>query len=94
MNDEFFQALASPYRREIIRLLKQKSLNAGEIASHFTISKPSVSHHLEVLRQAELVTVERRGTQLIYSVNLTVLQEMGMELIELVSTKERVSNEP
>ncbi|MBS7176697.1 MAG: helix-turn-helix transcriptional regulator, partial [Clostridiales bacterium] len=64
------------------------------IASHFTISKPSVSRHLEVLRQAELVTVERRGTQLIYSVNLTVLQEMGMELIELVSTKERVSNEP
>ena len=48
MRDDFFQALASPYRREIIRLLKWRTLSAGEIAGHFDIAQPSVSRHLEV----------------------------------------------
>ncbi|MGM9662525.1 MAG: autorepressor SdpR family transcription factor [Oscillospiraceae bacterium] len=87
MSDDFFQALANPCRREIIRLLKWKNLSAGEIAAHFDISQPSVSRHLEVLRRAEIVTAERRGNQIIYSLNLSVLQEMCLQLTELFETK-------
>ena len=76
MNDDFFQALASPYRREIIRLLKWNNLTAGEIAAHFDMTKPSVSHHLNILRSAALITAERRCQNIVYSVNLTVFQEL------------------
>ena len=87
MNDSFFQALSNPYRREIIKLLKWKNMNAGEIAEHFQIAQPSVSRHLDVLKKAEIVTVERRGTQLIYSLNLSAVQEIYVYLTELFETK-------
>lgn len=87
MNDLFFQALSNPYRREIIRLLKWKNMNAGEIAEHFQIAQPSVSRHLDVLKKAEIITVERRGTQLIYSLNLSAVQEIYVYLTELFETK-------
>lgn len=83
MNDSFFQALSNPYRREIIRLLKWKNMNAGEIAEHFQIAQPSVSRHLDVLKKAEIITVERRGTQMIYALNLSAVQEMFVYLTEL-----------
>lgn len=88
MNDSFFQALSNPYRREIIKLLKWKNMNAGEIAEHFQIAQPSVSRHLDVLKKAEIVTVERRGTQLIYSLNLTTVQEIYVYMTELFETNE------
>ena len=88
MNDRFFQALSSPYRREIIRLLKWQTLSAGEIAAHFSISQPSVSRHLEVLRTAGIVTCQRRGNQILYALNLSVMQEMLMELTALLDRKE------
>ena len=83
MNDSFFQALSNPYRREIIQLLKWKNMNAGEIAEHFQIAQPSVSRHLDVLKKAEIVTVERRGTQLIYSLSLSTVQEIYVYMAEL-----------
>ncbi len=73
--NEAFKALADSTRREILSLLRQRDLTAGEIAAHFEISKPSISHHLNVLKQAQLVLVERSGQELIYSLNTTVLQE-------------------
>lgn len=85
MNEDFFHALASPYRREIIKLLKWKNMNAGEIAEHFDISQPSISRHLDVLKHAEIVTSERKGNQIIYSLNLSVVQEMYIKLSELLS---------
>lgn len=85
MNEGFFHALASPYRREIIKLLKWKNMNAGEIAEHFDISQPSISRHLDVLKHAEIVTSERKGNQIIYSLNLSVMQEMYIKLSELLS---------
>lgn len=88
MNETFFQALSNPYRREIIRLLKWKNRNAGEIAEHFQISQPSVSRHLDVLKKAEIVTVERKGTQLIYSLNLSAVQEIFVYMTELFEAKE------
>lgn len=87
MNDSFFQALSNPYRREIIQLLKWKNMNAGEIAEHFQIAQPSVSRHLDVLKKAEIVTVERRGTQLIYSLNLSTVQEIYVCMAELFEKK-------
>ena len=88
MRDDFFQALASPYRREIIRLLKWRTLSAGEIAGHFDIAQPSVSRHLEVLKNAGLITSRRQANQVIYSLNLSMVQEMIMEVMELLGRGE------
>lgn len=85
MVEDYFQALASPYRREIIKLLRWGSMSAGEIAEKFDISQPSISRHLEILRKAEIVTCERRGNQMIYSLNLSVTEEMVMHLTDLLS---------
>lgn len=57
-------------------------MNAGDIAEHFDLSKPSISHHLNVLKSAELVLSERRGQEIIYSLNTTVMQEFLTEMLE------------
>jgi len=87
MNDEFFQALSNPYRREIIRMLRWKNMNVGDIVEQLNIAQPTVSRHLDVLRKAEIVTSERRGTQIIYSLNLSAMQEMLVYLSELFEGK-------
>ncbi|MDD3223958.1 MAG: autorepressor SdpR family transcription factor [Clostridium sp.] len=71
-----FKALADPTRRKIILLLKENDLTAGEIAEHFNMTKPSISHHLNTLKQASLVIDERKGQNIYYSLNTTVLQEV------------------
>lgn len=83
MNDEFFQALTNSYRREIIKLLRWKNMSAGEIVEQFDIAQPTISRHLDVLRKAEIVTSERKGNQIIYSLNLSAIQEMFMYMSEL-----------
>lgn len=84
-----FYALDNPIRREIIEMLKWKSMSAGEIASHFDISAPSVSRHLDVLKKADIIVAERRGTTLIYSLNLSVLQESLIEIIKLLRVEDK-----
>lgn len=84
-----FYALDNPIRREIIEMLKWNSMSAGEIASHFAISAPSVSRHLDVLKKADIIVAERRGTTLLYSLNLSVLQESLMEIIKLLRVDEK-----
>ena len=69
------QALTDPTRREILRMLGKRDMNAGYIAAGFSLSLPSVSHHLSVLKNAELVSAERRGQNIVYSLNATVAQE-------------------
>ena len=71
-----FKALAYPTRRRILELLAQGELTAGEIAAHFDMTKPSVSHHLNILKGAGLISDERRGQNIIYSINLTLFQEL------------------
>lgn len=71
-----FKALADPTRRKILELLREKDLTAGEIADQFHISKPSISHHLGLLKQANLVLDERNGQNIYYSLNTTVFQEI------------------
>ncbi len=72
---DVFHALSDPTRRQILRMLSRGDLNAGEIAAAFSLSKPSISHHLNTLRQAELVLSRRQGQMIIYSLHTTVLQE-------------------
>ncbi len=78
-----FKALNDPIRREILELLKEKDMNAGEIADHFHITKPSISHHLDLLRQANLVSSEKNGQFIIYSLNQTVLEEIIQWLMKI-----------
>lgn len=71
-----FKALNDPTRREILELLKKKDMTAGEIADQFNISKPSISHHLDLLKQAGLVDAEKHGQFISYSLNTTVVDEL------------------
>ncbi|MCG8451734.1 MAG: autorepressor SdpR family transcription factor [Spirochaetales bacterium] len=71
-----FKALADPTRRQILEQLRIKDRSAGEIANAFDITKPSVSHHLALLKQAQLVMAHRKGQSIIYSLNTTVFQDL------------------
>lgn len=71
-----FRALSDSTRREILALLREQDLSAGEIADKFNISKPSISHHLNLLKQAGLVLDERRGQSIYYSLNTSVVEEV------------------
>jgi len=75
VNDAVFKALADPTRREILRRLRRGELTAGELAEGFDMSKPSVSHHFTVLKQADLIDSRREGQQIVYSLNTTVMQD-------------------
>lgn len=79
--DRTIRALADPTRREILRALRSGDLAAGEIAAKFPITGASVSHHLNVLKEAGLVTAERDGRSIVYSLNSTVFQEFVEELL-------------
>jgi DNA-binding transcriptional ArsR family regulator len=70
-----FKALADPTRRKILQLLKERPLNAGDIAGHFDISKPTLSAHFAVLREAGLIGSEKDGKNVIYWLNASVLEE-------------------
>jgi len=84
-----FRALADPSRRHMLRLLQSGSLTVGDIARHFDFSAPSVSHHLSALRAADLVRVERRGQNLVYSLNTSVLMDVSRFVLDLVEGCER-----
>lgn len=71
-----FKALSDISRRRILKLLQQGDMTAGDIAGHFTMTKPSISHHLNVLKQADLVQDVRKGQNIYYSLNTTVFQEL------------------
>lgn len=76
MGGEAFKALADPTRRHILELLRKDDLTAGELAEHFDMTKPSLSHHLGILRNAGLVEATRDGQNIIYSLDTTVLQDL------------------
>ena len=71
-----FKALNDPIRREILEKLKEKDMTAGEIADHFNITKPSISHHLDILSQANIVTSVKKGQFVSYSINTTVMEDL------------------
>ncbi len=83
--DQVFKALADPTRRRILRLLSGRELTAGQLADHFSISAPSMSHHFNVLKQADLVTTRREGQQIYYLLNTTVFEDTLATIMELLA---------
>ena len=82
------QALADPTRREILNLLKQSRMSAGEISNHFSISGAAVSRHLSVLKEADLIRDVREGKYIYYELNATVLEEILLWISELKGEKD------
>jgi len=83
-HQETFKALSDNTRRQILRYLREGDMSAGEIAEKFNMSKPSISHHLTILKQADLVSDRRQGQNIIYSLNTSVFEELVGVLMEFV----------
>lgn len=81
-----FEALSHPVRRRILALLRDRSMSAGELASHFELSKPTLSVHFNKLAEAELIIRERQGTSLIYTANLSVLEDALSRFLDFRET--------
>jgi ArsR family transcriptional regulator len=71
-----FKAIADPTRREILHLLRKEEMSAGDVASHFDMTKPTMSHHFSVLKEAQLITSRREGQTIWYALNTTVLEDV------------------
>ncbi len=83
---DVWKALADPTRRKILSLLKDKDMNAGEIANEFNMTKPSISNHLNILKQADLVDAEKVGQNVNYSLKTSVLEDV-LKLISDLSSR-------
>jgi len=84
MQNAVFKALAHPARRQLLALLRKGPQLAGGLAEEFDASWPTMSRHLAVLKEAELVTAERQGNQILYRVNTSVLEDAATALLGLV----------
>ena len=82
-----FKALNDPTRRQILEFLRERDMTAGEIVEKFRISGPSISHHLDLLKQAQLVIAEKEGQFIYYSINTTVVDEIMKWLLQIKSKK-------
>lgn len=89
-----YRALGDPTRREILRLLREGDTPAGELASHFEISWPSVSRHLKVLEGAGLVSSQRHGGHIIYSLQTSVLEDIATEVADMAGLGRRGETAP
>lgn len=78
-----FKALADPTRRKVLQLLREGPMSAGELAEHFAVSKPTMSAHFAVLREADLVDSVKQGTTVIYRLRLSVLEESLLGFAQL-----------
>lgn len=79
-----FKALADPNRRQILSLLRHGEKTAGELAAHFAMTKPSMSHHFSVLKDADLISSRREGQQIWYALNTTVVQDVVAWAMDLM----------
>ena len=89
-----FKALADPTRRRILEYLREGDLNAGEIAERFDMTKPSISHHLSLLKQARLVQDARHGQNIVYSLDTTVFQEALRFLLGMKERRKKSHGRP
>jgi len=88
-SNEAFKALADPTRREILALLRQREMTAGALAEEFDMTKPSMSHHFAVLKEADLITSRRDGQQIWYGLNTTVVQDLMAWAMDLLKEGNR-----
>ena len=89
---ELFRALNDDTRRAILDLLRKRDLSAGDIAEHFHIGKPTLSHHLDLLKRAGLVAAEKQGQFVIYSLSTSVLEDALRWMIDLTQTKPKAKH--
>jgi len=87
--NDAFKALSDNTRRKILDLLKEKDMTAGDIADYFKITKPSISHHLSILKQAGLVSDERKGQFIYYSLNTSVFEDVVGWFISFLNNTKR-----
>jgi DNA-binding transcriptional ArsR family regulator len=85
--NEAFKALADPTRRSILQMLRSGEMTAGELSQRFDMSKPSVSHHFSVLKQADLIASRKEGQQIYYSLNTTVVEDLLSIIWDLFSNE-------
>lgn len=83
VNDKVFKALSDANRRKIIDLLKKKEMTAGEIAKNFNVSKPTISEHLKILKNADLIQSEKNGQFITYFLNTSVLEDLLSHMITI-----------
>lgn len=88
------KALADPTRREILNLLKGGRLSAGEIVEHFSVTAASISRHLSVLKEADLIRDQREGKYIYYELNASVLEEIMLWITDLRGGVENEGNHP
>ena len=88
--NNLFKALNDPTRRQILDLLREGDMNAGDIAERFDMTKPSISHHLDLLRQAGLVEATKQGQFINYALNTTVLDDLLVWLMSFQKTESPV----
>lgn len=88
-----FKAIAHPIRRRVLQLLRDGPLTAGELAGAFAVSKPTMSKHFALLREAGLVSVEKQGRELVYQLETSVLEEALAVFAESVGLTEPTTNE-
>lgn len=84
-----FKALNDPTRRKILEMLRKGDLTAGEIAEGFEMSKPSISHHLDLLKQADLVISQKKGQFVSYSLSTSVLDDLLTWILHLQTNKDK-----
>jgi ArsR family transcriptional regulator, arsenate/arsenite/antimonite-responsive transcriptional repressor len=87
-NNDIFKAIADPSRREILRLLRRGEMSAGDLAEHFDMTKPTMSHHFAILTQADLITRRREGQTIWYALNTTVLQDVVAWALDIAGSKQ------
>ena len=87
--NELFQALSDPTRREILRLLQRRDMTAGELADHFALAKSTLSGHFRVLRHAGLIVSEKNGTSVVYSLNVSVVEQTLAAVLELLEVDKK-----
>ena len=88
-SNQAFKALADPTRREILRLLRRGEMTAGDLAERFDMTKPTMSHHFSVLKEADLLTSRREGQTIWYGLNTTVVQDLMAWAMDLIRADER-----
>jgi DNA-binding transcriptional ArsR family regulator len=93
-SNEAFKALADPTRREILRLLRKGEMTAGDLAERFDMTKPTMSHHFSVLKQADLLTSRRDGQTIWYGLNTTVVQDLLAWAMDLVGGDDKKQSTP
>jgi DNA-binding transcriptional ArsR family regulator len=91
--NEVFKALSDPTRREILRILSHGERTAGELAEPFDMTKPSMSHHFAVLKEAGLIRSRREGQQIVYSLDTTVIEDVLARLWDLFGTRSGVETD-